>query len=94
MSVAKKDMTLIPVKYVNAAALASFLNTNIFKNDSVKPGVSVKPVVTINPATNELIVMGTANDAKIARQIVEQFDKNLQLQHLKLTILLRQKWQI
>ncbi len=75
MSVAKKDMTLIPVKYVNAAALASFLNTNIFKNDSVKAGVSVKPVVTINPATNELIVMGTANDAKIARQIVEQFDK-------------------
>lgn len=65
MSVAKKDMTLIPVKYVNAAALASFLNTNIFKNDSVKPGVSVKPVVTINPATNELIVMGTANDAKL-----------------------------
>lgn len=75
LSVAAKGMTLIPVKYVNAAALASFLNTNIFNKNGINPGVSTKPVVTINPATNELIVMGTNNDVAMARRIVEQFDK-------------------
>lgn len=75
VSVASKGMTLIPVKYVNASALASFLNSNIFNKNRINPGVSIKPVVTINPATNELIVMGTQNDVAMARRIVEQFDK-------------------
>lgn len=75
LSFATKSMNLIPVRYVNAGALASFLNANVFKKDGVNPGVSTKPVVTVNPATNELIVMGTANDVAMARKIVEQFDK-------------------
>lgn len=75
LSVAQKGMTLIPVRYVNANALASFLNTNFFNQNSNKPGVSTKPVVTVNPASNELIVMGTENDVLVARRIVEQFDK-------------------
>ncbi len=72
---ASKNMTLIPVKYVNAGALASFLNTNIFKKNGVNPGYSIKPVVTVNPAANELIVMGTQNDVAVVRRVVEQFDK-------------------
>lgn len=75
LTMVNKSMTLIPVKYVNAAALASFLNTNVFKRDGVNPGVSIKPAVTVNPATNELIVMGSSNDVAMARKIVEQFDK-------------------
>lgn len=75
LSLAQKSMTLIPVRYVSAAALASFLNTNIFNKNGINPGMSTKPVVTTNPATNELIVMGTANDANLARRIVDQFDK-------------------
>lgn len=75
LSFAQKSMNLIPVRYVNAGALASFLNANIFKKDGVNPGVSTKPIVTVNPATNELIVMGTANDVAMAKKIVEQFDK-------------------
>ncbi len=74
LSMAKKGMTLIPVKYVNANAIATFLNTNIFNKDGINPGLSIKPVVTTNPATNELIVMGTSNDADMARKIVAQFD--------------------
>lgn len=74
MSVASKGMTLIPVKYVNAAALAKFLNTNIFTKNGINPGVSTQPVVTINPATNELIVMGTPNDVEMAKRMVAQFD--------------------
>lgn len=75
LSVASKGMTMIPVKYVNAAALASFLNVNIFSKNNLNPGMSNKPAVTINPATNELIVVGTDADVALARKIVEQFDK-------------------
>ena len=75
MSVASKSMTLIPVKYVNASVLASFLNTNIFNKNNGKPGVSIDPVANINPATNELIIMGTKSDVLMAQKIVEQFDK-------------------
>ncbi len=70
-----KTMNLIPVKYVNAGALASFLNSNVFKKGGVNPGVSTQQIVTVNPATNELIVMGTPDDVAMARKIVEQFDK-------------------
>lgn len=75
VSVASKGITLIPVKYVNAAAIASFLNTNIFNKDAgMNPGMSNDPVVTINPATNELIVMGTQSDVEMAKRVVSQFD--------------------
>ena len=72
-NMAKQDMTLIPVKYVSASALAKFLNDSIFKMN--KPGLSSSEVVTTNPATNELIVFGSSNDVAIAKKIVEKFDK-------------------
>jgi len=72
-NMAKQDMTLIPVKYVSATALADFLNNSIFKMN--KPGLSNSDVVTTNPATNELIVFGSSNDVAIAKKIVEKFDK-------------------
>ncbi|MBR1424792.1 type II secretion system protein GspD [bacterium] len=76
VSVSAKNMSLIPVRYVNASSIASFLNSNIFSKESgLNPGLSTKPVVTVNPATNDLIVMGTDNDAAMARRIVEQFDR-------------------
>lgn len=83
LSMAKKGMTLIPVKYVSATAIATFLNTNIFNKSGINPGLSTKPVVTTNPATNELIVMGTANDAEMARKIVAQFDIKPQITTFK-----------
>lgn len=73
---AKQDMTLIPVKYISAAALADFLNKNIYAIN--KPGLSSKDIVTTNPVTNELIVFGTKNDVAIAKKIVEKFDKKPQ----------------
>lgn len=73
---AKQDMTLIPVKYVSASALADFLNKNIYAIH--KPGLSSTDIVTTNPATNELIVFGTRNDVNIAKKVVEQFDKKPQ----------------
>ncbi len=73
---AKQDMTLIPVKYISAAALADFLNKNIYAMN--KPGLSSSDIVTTNPVTNELIVFGTQNDVAIAKKIVEKFDKKPQ----------------
>lgn len=70
---AKQDMTLIPVKYVSAAALADFLNKNIYGIH--RPGFSDSDIVTTNPVTNELIVFGTKNDVAIAKKIVDKFDQ-------------------
>ena len=70
---AKQDMTLIPVKYVSASALAEFLNKNIYAMH--KPGLSDTDIVSTNPTTNELIVFGSNADVQIARKVVAQFDK-------------------
>ncbi len=71
-NMAKQDMTLIPVKYVSASAIAEFLNKNIYGMH--KPGLSDGDIVTTNPVTNELIVFGSTNDVAIAKKVVEKFD--------------------
>lgn len=73
-----QTMTVIPVKYVNATAISSFLNTSVFSakgKGNVRPGMSKGYIVATNPATNELIVTGTEKDVQVVRSIVEQFDK-------------------
>lgn len=72
------NITVIPVKYVNALAISSFLNKSVFSPKgagAVNPGMSKGFIVATNPATNELIVTGTENDVALVRRIVEQFDK-------------------
>ncbi len=73
VTAAKQEITLIPVKYIDANAMAEFLNKNIFTMK--KPGLSSSEIVTVNPMTNELLVFGTKNDVAIAQKIVEKFDK-------------------
>ena len=75
-NLAKQNMTLIPVKYISASALADFLNQNIFSMN--KSGLSTSQIVTTNPVTNELIIFGGKNDVAIAQKIVEKFDKKPQ----------------
>ena len=69
----KQEMSLIPVKYVDAAAIALFLNKNIFTLK--RPGFSGAEIAVTNPARNEILIMGSKNDAEIAKKIVEKFDK-------------------
>lgn len=71
----EKDIILLPVKYVSAKSIADFLNKNIYSKTGINPGVSTKPVATVNPALNELMIIGTREDALIAQRIIEQFDK-------------------
>ena len=80
-NLAKQDMTLIPVKYVSASAMADFLNKNIFAMN--KPGLSGSDIVTTNPATNELIVFGSKNDVAMAKKVIEKFDRKPETTVLK-----------
>lgn len=72
ISVSKENMSIIPVKYVDASAVAKFLNQNIFSIN--KPGLSNSEIVVTNPAKNEILVFGTDNDYKMAKKIVEKLD--------------------
>lgn len=72
-SVAKQEMAVIPVKYVDAGAVAKFLNTNIY--GMKKPGLSGADIATTNPATNEVLIFGSNNDVALARKVINQFDK-------------------
>lgn len=67
-----KELIAIPVKYVDALAMSSFLNKNIF--GLKKPGLSGVMVATTNPRKNEVLIFGTENDAEMARRVIEQFD--------------------
>ena len=73
VSMMKQGITFIPVKYVDAASMADFLNKNIFAMQ--KPGLAGSDIVITNPVTNELLVFGSKNDVSIAKKIVEKFDK-------------------
>lgn len=72
-SVGKQEMAILPVKYVDAGAIATFLNTNIY--GMKKPGLSGKEIASTNPATNEVLIFGSNNDVSIARKIIDKFDK-------------------
>ena len=69
----KQEMTLIPVKYIDAGTLAKFLNKNIYGIH--KPGFSGEDVAVTNPSTNEILIFGTKNDVAIAKKVIEKFDK-------------------
>ena len=69
----KQGITFLPVKYVDAASIAEFLNKNVF--GLKKPGLSGTDIVSTHPVTNELMIMGTDNDIAIAKKIIEKFDK-------------------
>ncbi len=73
ISMMKQGITFIPVKYVDAASMADFLNKNIF--GMKKPGLAGSDIVITNPVTNELLIFGTDNDVSIAKRVVEKFDK-------------------
>lgn len=72
-NMAKQEMTLIPVKYIDAGTLANFLNKNIYGIH--KPGFSGSDVAVTNPATNEILIFGTKNDVAIAKKVVDKFDR-------------------
>ena len=73
LNLTKDTVTVLPVKYADAAYLAHFLNTNIFGMN--QPGLTYGPIVTTNSDRNELMIFGTDADYQMAKKIVERFDK-------------------
>ncbi len=73
LGIGKQSLTVIPIKYVEAPAVANFLNANVFA--SKLSGISNKQVVASNPRTNEILVFGSDNDAVLAEKVVAQLDK-------------------
>ncbi|MGM9993210.1 MAG: hypothetical protein ACI37R_00600 [Candidatus Avigastranaerophilus sp.] len=73
VNLTKDNITVLPVKYVDAAYLANFLNANVFSLNA--PGISFGPIVTTNADKNELLIFGTENDYILAKKIVDRFDK-------------------
>ena len=71
----QRQISTIPIKYVDAVSVASFLNNNIYTPDGIHPGVSTKPVAVVNSKTNEVMIMGTEMDSVIAKQIAAELDK-------------------
>ena len=80
-NIGKQEMTVIPIKYVDATAIATFLNKNIY--NMKKPGISGVEIAVTNPSTNELLIFGSKNDVSIARKVVEKFDKKPQITSFK-----------
>ena len=70
--ISKQNMMTIPVKYVDAATVANFLNSNVFLRN--RPGLSNGQIVVTNPQKNELIIFGTSNDYNMAQKIVAKLD--------------------
>lgn len=73
LNLTKDNISILPVKYADAAYLANFLNNNVFGLNT--PGLSFGPIVTTNADRNELLIFGTDNDYQMAKKIVERFDK-------------------
>ncbi len=73
VNLSKGNIDILPVKYVDAAYVAQFLNSSIFNLNT--PGLSYGPIVVTNPAKNELMIFGTDNDTKMARRVLEKLDR-------------------
>lgn len=68
----RQNMTVLPIKYVNAQSVAQFLNENLFKSSIF--GLSNKPVVTSNPRTNQLVVFGGMSDVNAIKRVLPVID--------------------
>lgn len=73
LTYSRHTMTALPVKHLDAALIANFLNKNIFAQNL--PGLSTGDIVTTNPLDNELLIFGTKNDVLMAQRILDKFDK-------------------
>ncbi len=70
---AREEVTLIPVKYIDSGAMAAFLNKNIYSMNNL--GSSGADIAVPNPATNEIMIFGSKQDVSLAKKVIDKFDK-------------------
>ena len=72
-SFSKDNMRIIPIKYVDAASVANFLNSNIFALG--KPGLSSGEIAVTDPSDNAILLFGSDADYSMAQNIIAKLDK-------------------
>ena len=72
-SFSKDNMRIIPIKYVDAASIADFLNSNIFTLG--KPGLSSGKIAVTDPTDNAILLFGSEADYTMAQTIIAKLDK-------------------
>ena len=77
----RKNMTVLPVKYVNAESVAEFLNDNLFNSNIF--GLSSQPIVTSNPRTNQIVVFGSGADVMAVKRILPVLDTKPMVNNFK-----------
>lgn len=73
LNLTKQELIAIPIKYIDAGSMATFLNKNVFSIN--RPGLSNAEIAVTNPNTNEILIFGTKNDFLMAKKVIAQFDK-------------------
>lgn len=81
LSFTKESMHAVPVKYIEANKVATFLNKNIFTKG--RPGLSNSEIVVSNPRENEVLIFGSKLDYNIAKKVIEEIDKPLRITTFK-----------
>jgi len=72
LSINKTQLKPIQIKYLDAASVVDFLNTNIFSIN--RPDISVNQVAISNPRTNQVLILGNESDYILAKKTVEIID--------------------
>ena len=72
-SFSRDNMRIVPIRYADAASVASFLNNNIFK--SGKPGLSSGEIAVTDPSDNSILLFGSEADYDMAQAIISKLDK-------------------
>lgn len=79
-----RELMAIPVKYIDAMPMASFLNQNIF--GLRKPGLSSTMVATTNPRKNEVLIFGTKMMRQWQRRLLNSLIQSQSSKLIKLTM--------
>ncbi|MDD3150561.1 MAG: hypothetical protein PHV68_06970 [Candidatus Gastranaerophilales bacterium] len=77
----KQQIKPIKIKYVDAAKVAKFLNTNIFGLNN--PSISSNEIAIINPAKNEVLLFGTNKDIALAKEVIAHLDSKPSMKTFK-----------
>ena len=77
----RQNMTVLPVRYVNAESVAEFLNENLFKSNIF--GLSTQPIVTSNPRTNQIVVFGSNADVTAVKRVLPVLDTKPMVNNFK-----------
>ncbi len=76
------EIKSIKIKYTDAQKVAAFLNQNVFSVN--RPNTSTSSIITTNPSTNEVLVFGSDDDIRLAREVIAYLDVKPQIRNYQI----------